>query len=102
MSSSCGSRGSDRPPISRARRWPGARASAPAPTSTISVTERSAYLDALHLLARRELSVRQLRDRLADREHPLDEIDAAIARLLETRALDDERVANAFARTAVA
>jgi regulatory protein len=66
------------------------------------VSDRSAYLDALHLLARRELSVRQLRERLADREHPADEIDAAIAHLLETRALDDERVANAFARTAVA
>jgi regulatory protein len=65
------------------------------------VTDRSAYLDALHLLARRDLSVRQLRDRLADRKHPLDEIDGAIAHLLETRALDDERVASAFARTAL-
>jgi regulatory protein len=60
----------------------------------------SAYLDGLRLLARRELSVASLRARLLDREHPSDEIDAAIAHLLETRALDDDRVARAYARTA--
>jgi regulatory protein len=61
----------------------------------------SAYLDGLKLLARRELSVAGLRARLADREHPPEEIDAAIAHLLETGALDDARVARAHARTAV-
>jgi regulatory protein len=61
----------------------------------------SAYLDGLRLLGRRELSVAQLRARLIDREHPLEEVDAALAHLLETRALDDARVARAFARTAV-
>jgi regulatory protein len=60
----------------------------------------SAYLDGLRLLGRRELSVFQLRARLLDREHPREEVDAAIAHLLETRALDDGRVARAFARTA--
>ena len=60
----------------------------------------SAYLDALRLLARRELSVKQLRERLVDREHPSEEIDRAIEHLLETRALDDGRVARAYARTA--
>lgn len=60
----------------------------------------SAYLDGLRLLARRELSVAGLRARLEDREHPPEEIDAAIAHLLETRALDDARVAKAYARTA--
>jgi regulatory protein len=60
-----------------------------------------AYLDGLRLLARRELSVAAMRARLIDREHPPEEIDAAIAHLLETRALDDQRVARAFARTAV-
>jgi regulatory protein len=60
----------------------------------------SAYLDGLRLLARRELSVKQLRDRLVDREHPADEIDRAIEHLLETKALDDARVARAYARTA--
>ena len=60
----------------------------------------SAYLDGLRLLGRRELSVKELRDRLIDREHPADEIDRAIEHLLETRALDDARVARAYARTA--
>jgi regulatory protein len=60
----------------------------------------SAYLDGLRLLARRELSVAGLRARLEDREHPREEIDAAIAHLLETRALDDSRVARVHARTA--
>jgi regulatory protein len=60
----------------------------------------SAYLDGLRLLARRELSVKELRDRLADREHPADEIDRAIEHLLDTQALDDARVARAYARTA--
>ena len=60
----------------------------------------SAYLDGLRLLGRRELSVKELRDRLIDREHPPDDIDRAIVRLLETGALDDARVARAYARTA--
>jgi regulatory protein len=60
----------------------------------------SACLDGLRLLARRELSVKELRDRLADREHPADEIDRAIEHLLDTQALDDARVARAYARTA--
>jgi regulatory protein len=62
---------------------------------------QSAYLDALHMLARRELSVAGVRARLTDREHPADEIEAAITHLLENRALDDGRVARAFVRTAV-
>ena len=60
----------------------------------------SAYLDGLRLLARRELSVKELRDRLIHREHPPDEIERAIEHLLETKALDDARVARAYARTA--
>ena len=50
-------------------------------------------LDGLHLLGRRELSVAQLRARLLDREHDPDEVDEAIARLLENGALNDARVA---------
>jgi SOS response regulatory protein OraA/RecX len=46
------------------------------------------------------LSVASLRARLLYREHPAAEVEAAIAHLLETRALDDERVARAYARTA--
>lgn len=60
----------------------------------------SPYLDGLKLLGRRELSVSQLRSRLLDREHAPEDADAAIARLLETGALDDRRVARAYARTA--
>ena len=58
----------------------------------------SAYLDALKLLARRELSEAQVRQRLARRGHQPDAIDEAVARLREERALDDVRVAEAIAR----
>jgi regulatory protein len=60
----------------------------------------SAYTDALRMLARRELSEKELRHRLIDRDHPRDEIDRVIAHLLESKALDDGRVARAYARTA--
>lgn len=60
----------------------------------------SAYLTALKLLARRELSVEGVRSRLVDRDYPDDEISAAIEHLRETGALDDGRVARAYARTA--
>ena len=62
-------------------------------------TERSAYVDALRMLARRELSEAQIRQRLARREHDNDRISSAIERLKEERAIDDERVAAAIART---
>ena len=52
------------------------------------------------MLAGRELSVEGVRARLEDRGYPPDEIAQAIERLLESRALDDARVARAFARTA--
>jgi regulatory protein len=58
-----------------------------------------AYLDGLTMLARRELSEQQVRQRLARRQHDADAIDAAVARLREERALDDARVAEAIART---
>jgi regulatory protein len=60
----------------------------------------SAYLTALKLLARRELSVEGLRARLEDRDYQDEEISAAIEHLLQTGALDDRRVAAAYARTA--
>ncbi len=60
----------------------------------------SAYVDGLRLLSRRELSVSQVRARLLDRDHPADEVERAIQQLLDTQALDDDRVARAFARTA--
>ena len=51
------------------------------------------------MLARRELSVEGVRARLQDRGFPAGEIDEAVARLLESGALDDARVARAYART---
>jgi len=61
----------------------------------------SAYLDALRLLARRELTEKQVRERLVDREHDREEIDRAIEDLIHTKALDDARVAAAYVRTAL-
>lgn len=59
----------------------------------------SAYVDGLKMLARRELSEQQVRERLARKQHDKDAIDDAIARLRQERALDDTRVADAIART---
>ena len=59
----------------------------------------NSYVDALRMLARRELSEAQIRQRLARREHTPDDIDSAVARLLAERAIDDARVASAIARS---
>jgi regulatory protein len=58
-----------------------------------------AYLAAVRMLARRELSEFQIRQRLARKAFPDDAIDKAITRLKAERALDDARVAGAIART---
>jgi regulatory protein len=58
-----------------------------------------AYLDALKMLARRELSEAQVRERLARKNHEPEAIDTAVARLRDERAIDDARVAGAIART---
>ncbi len=60
-----------------------------------------AELAGLRLLARRELTEAQLRERLRARNHPPDEVDAAVAHLRASGALDDARAARAFASTAV-
>jgi regulatory protein len=62
----------------------------------------SSYLDALKMLARRELSEAQVRQRLARRGHDAQRIDDAVARLKQERAIDDTRVAAAIARTETA
>jgi regulatory protein len=51
------------------------------------------------MLARRELSEAQVRQRLARKGHERDAVDEAVARLLGERAIDDTRVAEAIART---
>ncbi|MDP6579588.1 MAG: RecX family transcriptional regulator [Vicinamibacterales bacterium] len=62
--------------------------------------EPSAYQIGLRLLARRELSTAQLRDRLTRREFATSEIETAIARLSHEGAVDDTRTALAYARRA--
>ncbi len=58
----------------------------------------AAYLDGLRMLARRELSEAQVRERLARRGHEATAIDDAVERLVAERAIDDRRVAEAIAR----
>jgi regulatory protein len=60
-----------------------------------------AYTLALSWLARRELTERQVRARLLRRSLAAEEVDAAVDRLRREGALDDRRVAGAYARTAV-
>src|SRR5438477_4921191 len=60
---------------------------------------KRACLDAMKMLARRELSESQVRDRLARRGYESSAIDDAIGRLRAERAIDDDRVAEAIART---
>jgi regulatory protein len=58
----------------------------------------SAYIDGLKMLGRRELSEKQVRERLARKAYEPDEIDEAVVRLREERAINDQRVAEAIAR----
>jgi regulatory protein len=66
------------------------------------MTPASAYLDGVRMLARRELSEAQVRQRLSRRGHEPESIDAAVERLKNERAIDDVRVAEAIARTETA
>jgi len=59
-----------------------------------------AYVAGLRLLARRELTAAQLRERLLRRDYSPEDVDAAVDRLRETGALDDARAARAYASTA--
>jgi regulatory protein len=58
----------------------------------------SAYIDGLKMLGRRELSEQQVRQRLARKAYPPEDIDEAVARLREERAINDQRVAEAITR----
>lgn len=57
------------------------------------------YLAALKMLAGRELSEAQVRQRLRRRQHDQESIDAAVARLKADGDLDDARAAGAIARS---
>lgn len=61
----------------------------------------TARVAALKMLARRELSEAQVRQRLARRGYDESEIERAIERLKADRSIDDARVAGAIARTEV-
>src|SRR5262249_61852440 len=62
----------------------------------------SARVAALKMLARRELSEAQVRQRLARRGYDESEIETALERLKTDRAIDDARVAGAVAKTETA
>jgi regulatory protein len=68
--------------------------------SADSAPRPSAYADGLRLLARRELSAEGVRARLLHLEHSPESVETAIRQLIESGALDDRRVARAYARTA--
>jgi regulatory protein len=59
---------------------------------------RAARVDALRMLARRELSEAQVRQRLGRRGHEQSAIDSAVTALRAERAIDDARTAEAIAR----
>ncbi|MGE3955279.1 MAG: regulatory protein RecX [Vicinamibacterales bacterium] len=64
--------------------------------------QRDAYVTALAMLARRELSEQQVRQRLSRKGHAPEDVDDAVAKLKSERSLDDSRVAAAIARTETA
>jgi regulatory protein len=60
---------------------------------------RAAFAAALRMLALRDLSEAQLRERLQRKDFPPDAVDAAVARLTQEGAIDDRRTAVSRART---
>jgi regulatory protein len=60
-----------------------------------------AYIAGLKMLARRELSEAQVRQRLSRLGHDVAVIDEAVTRLKDAGSLDDARTAGAIARTEV-
>ncbi len=59
---------------------------------------RDTYIAGLTLLAKRELSEAQLRQRLLRKGHTAEAVEQAVTRLKTERALDDARVAEAIGR----
>ena len=64
----------------------------------IPARSQHAYEIALKLIARRDLSTAQVRDRLAKRQFSTHDIESAIALLTNSQALDDTRAALSYAR----
>lgn len=61
----------------------------------------AAYIDGLKMLARRELSEAQVRQRLVRKGHEAEDIEDAVQQLRSGRAIDDVRTAEAIARTEI-
>ncbi len=78
---------------------PARRSPKPEAKDSTAASPRSAYVEGLTLLARREFSESQIRARLARKGYEADDIEAAVARLKDERSIDDARVAGAIART---
>ncbi|MEZ5319663.1 MAG: regulatory protein RecX [Vicinamibacterales bacterium] len=72
----------------------------PAPRDASSPPSAPARTTALRLLGRRDYSVTELRDRLARRGYPADDIETTVERLQADGLLDDRRFAEAYVRTA--
>ena len=62
----------------------------------LSEAGHATRLAALTLLARRDFATGELRERLADKGHPLPEIEAVVAQLLAEGGLDDGRYAASY------
>jgi len=73
----------------------------PKPKAHSPKPKSSAYTSALVMLSRRELSEAQIRHRLELKGHEAAEIESAVDRLKQERAINDERVAEAIAHTAI-
>jgi regulatory protein len=69
------------------------------PTDRVEDTPEAAWAAGVRALARRELSVAQLRARLARTGWSRASVEAALERLTASGAVDDARVARALART---
>ena len=70
----------------------------PAPRPLSDDSPKAAYRTGLLILGRRELTSRQLHERLLRRGYPRGSADHAVAELQRTGALDDARAATAKAR----
>jgi regulatory protein len=64
--------------------------------------DRTAYLDALRRLARRDHSEQELRQALGRKGHEEDVVERVVARLRRERALDDRRFAESYSRSRLA
>jgi regulatory protein len=76
-------------------------AAPPPPPLEPEKARRAAYALALRWLSARELSAAAVRSRLAARGIDADVADAVVARLTESRVVDDDRAIRACARTLV-